>query len=115
MITSLQIDPGNDAAQFADQRKVTPAAPAKPLGMKRDLAEILLFNSVGSVRSDRECCSGCHRTPLAGELMQRLADDRVMCPLCFTRVPARKRADARAERVHVGAVRLAVVPRAAAA
>jgi hypothetical protein len=83
--------------------------------MKRDLADILLFNSVGAVKSDRECCSGCHRTPLAGELMQRLSDAKLMCPLCFSRMPERKRADATPERVHVGAVRLAVVPCAAAA
>jgi DNA-directed RNA polymerase subunit RPC12/RpoP len=83
--------------------------------MKRDLADILLFNSVGAVRSDRECCSGCSRTPLAGETMQRLADDRLMCPLCFSRISAKKRSGATAERVHVGATRLAVVSRAAAA
>jgi hypothetical protein len=83
--------------------------------MKRDLADILLFHSVGSVRSDRECCSGCQRTPLAGELMQRLADDKLVCPLCFTRIPEKKRSTARPERVHVGTTRLAVMPRAAAA
>jgi hypothetical protein len=83
--------------------------------MKRDLADILLFNSVGAVRSDRESCSGCHRTPLAGETMHRMADDRVMCPLCFSRVSEKKRAGATPERVHVGSTRLAVVSRAAAA
>jgi hypothetical protein len=83
--------------------------------MKRDLADILLFNSVGAVRSDRECCGSCHRTPLAGETMHRMSDDRLMCPLCFSRVSAKKRANATPERVHVGSTRLAVVPRVAAA
>jgi hypothetical protein len=83
--------------------------------MKRDLADILLFNSVGAVRSDRECCSGCHRTPLAGETMHRMSDRKVMCPLCFSRVSEKKRAGATPERVHVGSTRLAVVPRTVAA
>jgi hypothetical protein len=83
--------------------------------MKRDLADILLFNSVGAVRSDRECCSGCHRTPLAGETMHRMADDKLMCPLCFSHMSAKKRGGATPERVHVGSTRLAVMPRAAAA
>jgi hypothetical protein len=83
--------------------------------MKRDLAEILLFKSVGAVRSDRECCSGCRRTPLAGELMHRLADEKLVCPLCFSAVPEKRRESARPERVHVGATRLTVVSRAAAA
>jgi hypothetical protein len=83
--------------------------------MKRDLADILLLSSVGAVRSDRECCSGCHRTPLAGETMQRLADHRLMCPLCFGHMSEKKRTGATAERVHVGSTRLAVVPRTVAA
>jgi hypothetical protein len=81
--------------------------------MKRDLAELLLRSSIDNVRSDRECCSGCHRTPLAGERMQRLADNKLMCPLCFAKVPEKRRERATPERVHVGSVRVSVMPRAA--
>ena len=81
--------------------------------MKRDLAEFLLRSSIGSVRSDRECCSSCHRTPLAGESMHRLADAKLLCPLCITKVPEKRREHATTERVHVGSVRVSVMPRAA--
>src|SRR3954470_3535543 len=90
-----------------------PGARGEPGGMKRDLADILLLNSVGSVRSDRESCSGCRRTPLPGERIHRMNDGKVLCPLCFAHVPEGKRADARPEKVHVGSTRLSVGPVAA--
>lgn len=81
--------------------------------MKRDLAEILLRHSVASVRSTTDGCSGCHRIPLAGELMHDLQDGRHLCSLCLKRLPESQREPLRSERVHVGSRSLAVVPRAA--
>lgn len=81
--------------------------------MKRDLHETLLRNSIGRVGADRDGCGGCGRIPLSGELMHHLDDGRHLCALCVKRVPESQRDALRSERVHVGARRLAVVPRAA--
>jgi hypothetical protein len=42
--------------------------------MPRDLATILRMKAARSHRADDHRCSGCHRVPLAGELM--LVSDR---------------------------------------
>ena len=83
--------------------------------MKRDLHETILRNSVARVRSDRDDCSSCHRIPLAGELMHETGDGQHLCSLCLESVPESQRESIRTERVHVGSLRLAVAPRAAAA
>ena len=81
--------------------------------MKRDLHETLLRNSIGRVGADRDACGGCRRIPLSGEVMHDLEDGRHLCSLCLQRVPESQREPLRSERVHVGARRLAVMPRAA--
>ena len=74
---------------------------------------MLMRHSVGSVSSNLETCSRCRRTPLAGELMHELDDHRHVCQLCLSRMPESKREPVRSDRVHTGAPRLAVMPRAA--
>ena len=81
--------------------------------MKRDLHETLLRNSIDRVGADRDGCGGCGRVPLSGEVMHDLEDGRHLCALCLKRVPEAQREPLRSQRVHVGARRLAVVPRAA--
>jgi hypothetical protein len=76
--------------------------------MKRDLHETILRNSVARVRSDREGCTSCERIPLTGELMHETHDGRHLCSLCLKSVPEAERESVRAERVHVGSLRLAV-------
>ena len=81
--------------------------------MAREIASILLRNSLGSLRSERVPCSRCRRTPLTGELMHVLESGRQVCSLCVARLSARDGEPVRSERVHTGERRLAVVPRAA--
>ena len=78
-----------------------------------ELARRLLMKSIGTMR--RECvqCSSCRRTPVPGELVHRLASERVVCSLCLAKVPASQRTDAQAERVHASERHLSVAPRAA--
>lgn len=76
--------------------------------MKRDLHETILRNSVARVRSDRDGCTSCERIPLTGELMHGTRDGRHLCSLCLKSVPEAERESLRAERVHVGSLRLAV-------
>ena len=78
-----------------------------------ELARRLLMKSIGSMRRDCVHCSSCRRTPVPGELVHRLASERVVCSLCLAKVPASQRADVHAERVHASERPLAVVPRAA--
>jgi hypothetical protein len=83
------------------------------MSMKHDLHETLLRNSVARVRADRDGCNRCERIPLTGELMHETGAGEHLCSLCVKSLPESQREAARAERVHVGAMRLAV--RAAAA
>lgn len=81
--------------------------------MPFELASILVRKSLGSLSEHGERCSGCRRSPLAGELLHELANGRVVCQLCLARLPASKRETVTSQRVHVSDRRLAVVPRAA--
>ena len=62
-----------------------------------------------------ECvrCGSCHRTPVPGEFVHRLAAERVVCSLCLAKLPASRRDDAVPERVHAGERHISVLPRAA--
>ncbi|MEA2422825.1 MAG: hypothetical protein QOF55_1924, partial [Thermoleophilaceae bacterium] len=62
--------------------------------------------------TDRSC-SGCHRVPLAGELLHELSSHRRVCQLCLARLPESKRKTIATERMHVSDRPLAVAPRAA--
>jgi hypothetical protein len=79
----------------------------------RELASIILRQSVGASRADERRCASCRRTPLVGELMHVLASERTVCSLCLGRVPEDEREPVRSERVHASERRLAVVQRAA--
>jgi hypothetical protein len=83
--------------------------------MKRDLHDTILRNSVARVSADRAGCTSCERIPLTGELMHDTGDGRHVCSLCLTSLPESQRESLRSERVHVGSLRLAVAPMAAAA
>jgi hypothetical protein len=76
----------------------------------REIAAILLRNSLGSLHSDQAHCSACRRTPLIGELMHALESGREVCSLCLASTGEEP---ARSERVRATAKKLAVVPRAA--
>ena len=79
-----------------------------------DLAAMLVRSSIGAL-SPRPTprAHDCRRTPLAGERMHELDGGRVLCDLCFARLPEDRRFAVRTERVHASERRLAVVPRAA--
>jgi hypothetical protein len=81
--------------------------------MPRDLATILRTKAARSHRADDHRCSGCHRVPLAGELLHELSSHRRVCQLCLGRLPESKRETIASERVLVSDRPLAVVPHAA--
>ena len=77
------------------------------------LARRILRKGLGSVRQDFVYCSSCHRTPVPGELVHRLARERVVCSLCLAKLPESKRERAAIERVHASERHVSVLPRAA--
>jgi hypothetical protein len=81
--------------------------------MAREIASILLRNSLGSLHSDRAQCSGCLRTPLIGELVHVLESGRQVCSLCLSGTGGSEGEPVRSERVRATDKKLAVVPRAA--
>jgi hypothetical protein len=81
--------------------------------MPRDLATILRMKAARSHRGADHVCSGCHRVPLAGELLHELSSHRRVCQLCLARLPESKRETIASERIHVSDRPLAVAPRAA--
>jgi uncharacterized protein with ACT and thioredoxin-like domain len=78
-----------------------------------DLSSFLMRRSLASTESVDHRCSGCHRTPLAGERLHELEAGSVLCELCFGALPEERRHAVRSERLGVSSRRLAVVPRAA--
>jgi hypothetical protein len=78
-----------------------------------ELASLILRRSLKSVTPDRESCSRCHRTPVAGEMLHVFESETLLCSLCVARLPEAERSPLRSERVHVSERRLSVVPRAA--
>jgi len=64
--------------------------------------------------SGRACCSSCNRVPLAGELVHELESHRLVCQLCLSRLPAKKRSTIGSARVHVSERPHAVVVQRAA-
>jgi hypothetical protein len=81
--------------------------------MPRDLATILRMKAARSHRGLDHSCSGCHRVPLAGELLHELSSHRRVCQLCLASLPESKRQTIASERMHVSDRPLAVAPRAA--
>jgi hypothetical protein len=81
--------------------------------MAHDLASMILRSSLGALGHQRSNCTGCRRTPLAGELLHVFESGDKLCSLCLAELPEPERAPLRSERVHAGERRLAVMPRAA--
>ena len=78
-----------------------------------ELARRILRKGIGSVRDEWVECSKCHRNPVPGEFVHRLAPERVVCSLCLAKLPASKREEAAVERVHASERHVSVLPRAA--
>jgi hypothetical protein len=78
-----------------------------------ELASLILRRSLGAVGHNRDSCSHCRRTPVAGELMHTFDSGALLCSLCLASLPESERSPLRSERVHVADLRLAVVPKAA--
>ena len=81
--------------------------------MAREIASLLLRNSIDSLNSDRAQCSRCRRTPLTGELLHELESGRQVCSLCLGGAATREGEPVRSERVRAADRKLAVVPKAA--
>jgi hypothetical protein len=47
-----------------------------------DLERQLLRRSVVALAAGRDCCDGCHRTPLLGERVHVYDGGRTLCELC---------------------------------
>lgn len=77
------------------------------------LARRILRKSIDSMREQSIECSKCHRTPVPGEFVHRVARERVVCSLCVARLPEAKRESAGVERVHASERHVSVLPRAA--
>ena len=56
-----------------------------------DLAAMLVRSSIGTLAQADASCADCRRTPLAGERMHELDGGRVLCDLCFARLPEDRR------------------------
>jgi len=78
-----------------------------------DLSALLLRKSVHSLRSNRERCGRCDRTPLAGERLHEMETGRTLCELCLIALPEEKRKAIRVQRVHASDQHLTVAPKAA--
>jgi hypothetical protein len=78
-----------------------------------DIAALLLRSSIGALPSTTARCGACQRTPLAGETVHRLDSGRLMCDLCFAKLPSDRRLAVSSERVHASERRLPVGPKAA--
>jgi hypothetical protein len=81
--------------------------------MAREIASILLRNSLGALDSDPASCSRCRRVPLIGELMHELESGREVCSLCLSASEGRDGEPVRSQRVRATDKPLSVVPRAA--
>ncbi len=81
--------------------------------MAKDLASILLRKSVRRASDDLLRCHECQRTPLTGELLHVVQDERVLCALCLNDVPEEAREPIASTRVRAAEKPLTVVRHAA--
>jgi hypothetical protein len=81
--------------------------------MAREIASILLRNSLGALHSDLASCSRCRRVPLTGELMHEMESGREVCSLCLAGLEGRDGEPVRSQRVRATEKPLSVVPKAA--
>ena len=87
--------------------------PQNEPSMAREIASILLRNSLGALHADRAGCSHCRRIPPTGELMHELESGQELCSLCLAKAGGRGGEPVRSQRVRATDKPLAVVPRAA--
>jgi hypothetical protein len=100
--------------QFANRLGGIPVSAQNRRRMARDMASILIRNSVNGHRSEEPACSRCRRVPLVGEWLYQLGSGARVCSLCVARAAPREGEPVNAERVRSSERRLAVVrPRAA--
>jgi hypothetical protein len=78
-----------------------------------DLGALIMHTSLGVLTPSDARCEDCRRTPLAGERTHELDSGRVLCELCFGKLPVDRRHAVHSRRVHVSDRRLAVAPKAA--
>jgi hypothetical protein len=78
-----------------------------------EIATFLMRTSIGALPSSTARCGSCQRTPLAGEIVHRLDSGRLLCELCFAKLPSCRRLAVSSERVHASERRLPVAPKAA--
>jgi hypothetical protein len=81
--------------------------------MTHELASMILRSSLDALGHHRSTCTGCHRTPLAGELLHVFGSGETLCALCLAQLPEAERLPLHSERVHAGERRLSVIHRAA--
>jgi hypothetical protein len=74
---------------------------------------LLVRSFIGALPATAANCSGCGRTPLAGETVHRLDNGCLTCELCFAALPVKRRLAVSSERVHASERRLSVAPKAA--
>ena len=79
-----------------------------------DLSNFILRKSLGA-QLPGECCSGCRRSPVVGELISVFEGERRLCALCVSALPEPDREPLRRERVHAATRHLAVARSARAA
>ena len=82
--------------------------------MAREIASILMRNSLSRLQSDGPQCSRCRRSPLVGELMHVMRSGRRLCSLCVARSASREGDPVSVERVRSGERPLAIVQQRAA-
>jgi hypothetical protein len=82
--------------------------------MAREIASIMIRNSVDAFRSDEPHCSRCRRIPLVGEWIYELGSGKHVCSLCVARAAASEGEPVGAERMRSCSRRLAVVQQRAA-
>jgi hypothetical protein len=82
--------------------------------MAREIASILMRNSLGRLQCDEPQCSRCRRSPLVGELMYLMGSGKRVCSLCVARLVSHEGEPVSAERVRSTERPLAVVQQRAA-
>jgi hypothetical protein len=77
-----------------------------------DIAVFLVRSSIGALSSGARCAS-CRRTPLAGEIVHEVEGGRLLCELCFAKLPSDRRLAVHSERVPASERKLVAAPKAA--
>ena len=82
--------------------------------MAKEIASILLRNSLATPHADPPRCTRCRRSPLVGELLHVLRSGKRVCSLCVARSASREGDPVSTELVRSSGRRLTVVHQRAA-